>query len=206
MSLAHQHQEIYSYKDYLTWSDNERWEIIEGVPYNMSPAPSRKHQDVLRELGIVIANYLKDATCTVYFAPFDVRLSKSQNEEDVTNVVQPDIAVICDESKLDDRGCNGAPDFIIEIESPSSITHDSIHKFNLYERYGVKEYWIVDPLGGGIMTFILGEDGRYGRPQSYMPDKVINCHILKGLSIDLNEIFPFEEKVSNSPKQTSSAS
>ena len=110
----------WTYTDYLTWPEGERWELINGVAYNMSPAPSRRHQELSGELFRQIANHLKGKQCKVYDAPFDVRLSTAGNESDnyIDTVVQPDIVVVCDPSKLDERGCKGAPDIVIEISSP----------------------------------------------------------------------------------------
>jgi len=130
----------YTYKDYINWSDEESWEIIDGTLYNMSPAPTRRHQKISGELFAAIHSYLKDKTCEVYSAPFDVRLSiNNENDDDITNVVQPDISVICDLMKLDDKGCNGSPDLIVEIVSPSTLKKDLKEKFYLYEKVGVKE-------------------------------------------------------------------
>ena len=125
---APKYEDTYTYADYLTWPEGERWELIEGVPYNMSPAPFRKHQGVVMELSRQIANFLNDKSCEVYSVPFDVRLLPDISQEDatrvddddLTTVVQPDISIICDSEKLDERGCLGAPDVIIEVLSPST--------------------------------------------------------------------------------------
>ena len=136
----------YTYGDYLKWSDDERWELIDGVPYSMSPAPSRHHQEICMELSRQFANYLLHKSCRVYPAPFEVRFPSSVvNDEDIQTVVQPDIAIVCDQNKLDDRGCKGAPDLIVEILSPSTTRKDLYEKYNLYERNGVREYWVVFP-------------------------------------------------------------
>ena len=151
----------FTYADYLTWPDNERWEIIDGVPYNMAPAPSRKHQRLMRDLCRPIINYLDDKDCEIYFAPFDVRLTeKYETDEETTSVVQPDIVIICDKDKLDDKGCKGAPDLVIEILSPSTAAKDIGEKFNLYERHKVKEYWIVYPNDEIVMVYKLDETGK----------------------------------------------
>ena len=121
----------YSYADYLTWSDDERWELIDGVPYNMSPAPILDHQRISGELFRQIANYLIDKTCEVFAAPVDVRFSKSKmkNDKEIFDVVQPDIIVVCDKDKIeDDRSCPGAPDIVMEILSPSTASRDVIKK------------------------------------------------------------------------------
>lgn len=191
MAIPERDQHIkYTYKEYLNWPHEERWEIIDGIPYNMSPAPSRKHQKISGELFAAIHNYLKDKTCEVYSAPFDVRLFiDNAIDEETTNVVQPDIAVICDPSKLDDRGCKGSPDLIIEIVSSSTLKKDLKEKFYLYERAGVKEYWIVYPDEKTIVSYILNENGKYGRPEVYSEENNIKVRVLESLEINLIDIF-----------------
>jgi Uma2 family endonuclease len=180
----------YTYKDYLNWPEAERWEIIDGVPYNMSPAPTRKHQKISGELFASIHNYLKGKECEVYSAPFDVRLAtNNESEEEVTNVVQPDIAVICDKSKLDDKGCKGSPDLIIEIVSPSTLKNDLKDKFYLYEKTGVKEYYIVYPEEKTVVAYALNANGKYGGPKVFSEEDKMKIEIFESLSIDLNEIF-----------------
>ena len=183
--------ERYSYADYLTWPDEERWELIDGVPYSMSPAPLKRHQDLSKYLERQFDNYLLDKDCTMYHAPFDVRLSEQPNASDnyIDTVVQPDILVVCDKSKLDERGCNGAPDLIIEILSPSTAAKDTKEKFDLYQRFGVKEYWIVQPVDKTVMVFTLQENNKYGSPGRYAdPDKV-PVPLLGDLVIDLKAVF-----------------
>lgn len=124
----------YNYHDYLQCNDESRYEIINGVPYNITPAPSRVHQRISRDLMLEIGNYLRGKKCEIYDAPFDVRLlTEGKTDKDILDVVQPDFAVICDPPKLDDHGCNGSPDFIIEILSPATGKHDRLRKYNLYE-------------------------------------------------------------------------
>jgi Uma2 family endonuclease len=191
MSIPQRKEYIkYTYKDYLKWSDEERWEIIDGVPYSMSPAPARKHQEISGELFAVIHNYLKGKTCRVYSAPFDVRLLiNEETDENTTNVVQPDISVICDPSKLDDKGCKGSPDLIIEIASPSTLKKDLKDKFYLYEKALVKEYWIVYPEEKIVVTYMLNENDRYGRIEAYTDEDTIKVGIFEDLDIKLNEVF-----------------
>ncbi len=127
----------YSYADYLTWPEGERWEIIDGIAY-MQAAPSPAHQLISGELHRQFANYLQGKPCKAYPAPFCVRLTKGdeKNNEDINKVVEPDITIVCDKSKIDERGCIGAPDLIIEVMSPSSIKKDRVIKFNKYEKAG----------------------------------------------------------------------
>ncbi|MBI5418360.1 Uma2 family endonuclease [Candidatus Poribacteria bacterium] len=180
----------YTYGNYLTWSEDERWELIDGVAYNMSPAPSRMHQEISSELFMQFANYLKDKSCKAYYAPFDVRLPKeNEKDEEIDTVVQPDIVVVCDKSKLDDKGCKGAPDLIVEIISPYTNTKDLKEKFSLYEKVGVKEYWIVHPQDKIVMIFKLGKNKEYGKPEIYSKEDKIKVGILKGLTIDAKDVF-----------------
>ncbi len=179
-----------TYGDYLDWDDEERWELIDGVAYNMSPAPLRIHQKISRDLEGQLINYLKDKPCEVYDAPFDVRLPEAdEDDNDIVDVVQPDLVVICDEKKLDERGCRGAPDIVVEILSASTASKDMKEKFSLYEKHGVKEYWIVHPLEKLISVFKPGEDGQYGRPDVYSREDKITTPLLEGLEVDLELVF-----------------
>ncbi|GHV74862.1 hypothetical protein AGMMS49940_21640 [Spirochaetia bacterium] len=175
----------YTYADVLEWDEDFRAEIIEGELYMMSP-PVRKHQGLLRELFVPIANFLKGKPCKVYPAPFGVRLHPRKDLRDKT-VLEPDISVICDVSKLDDRGCNGAPDMIIEILSPSTGTKDKVRKYNLYLDAGVREYWIVDPKTETVQVYVL-ENGRYVAA-SYGDADTIAVTVLPGCTINLKEVF-----------------
>ena len=189
-AFAEKREELYTYGDYLQWDDGERWELIDGVPYNMSPAPNRRHQDISGELHRQFATFLLDKPCQVYAAPFDVRLPEGgEAENDISTVLQPDISVICDSRKLDDAGCSGAPDLIVEILSPSTARKDHKEKFNRYERAGVKEYWLVDPSANTVTVFKLGADNRYGRPDVYGDDERIVTGIFPELVIDLVLVF-----------------
>lgn len=184
-------KERFTYADYLTWLDDERWEIIDGVAYSMSPAPGTRHQRVSRKLSLALGDFLRDKTCEMFTAPFDVRLSEQHGASDnyIETVVQPDILVVCDKSKLDERGCNGVPDLIIEILSPSTAKHDTYLKFNLYQKHGVKEYWLVHPNDQTVLVFKLQDSGIYGRVDMYVTGDVVPVSILVGLEIDLGEVF-----------------
>jgi len=183
-------KETYSYVDYLNWPDDERWELIDGTPYNMTPVPSRAHQEVSGELFKQIALYLTGNPCKVYAAPFDVRLPKGEEEDErIETVVQPDLVVICDRKYLDERGCKGAPDWIIEIRSPHTAAKDMKIKFDLYERVGVKEYWLVDPGNKTVQVFIRGAAGGYVRPDNYISGDRVRVGILPELIIDLTSVF-----------------
>ncbi len=177
----------YSYADYLTWDENERWEIIDGIPL-MQAAPSRIHQEILMEISKQFAVYLTGKPCKVYPSPFAVRLDIELNDNDVKNVVEPDITIVCDKNKLDDRGCKGAPDMIIEIVSPSTSKNDKLVKFNKYEKAGVKTYWLVEPEPKLVSVFTL-TNGKYGRPEIYNDDDKTKVTIFSDLEIDLKSVF-----------------
>lgn len=183
-------QKTYTYGDYLQWDDEKRFELIDGEIYDMTPAPSTTHQRISIELSFQIRSYLgRQAPCEVFAAPFDVRLPEgNESDEAVHTVVQPDLVVVCDSLKLDDKGCRGAPDWIIEIISPSTAARDHIRKLTLYERHGVREYWIVDPLTKIVMVYHMNEDGRYGRPGVYSAEDRVESRVIEGLVIDLKEI------------------
>ncbi len=181
----------YTYADYKTWPDDERWEIINGAVYDMSPAPKRNHQKVSVEISRQIANTLSGKPCEVYSAPLDVKLSAlpGADENDIDIVVQPDILVVCDPGKLDDDGCNGAPDWVIEILSPSTSYKDENEKLLLYEKYGVREYWIIQPGAKMVFIYELDENGVYKKPVVGKKDEVISSFAVPGVEIDLNTVF-----------------
>ena len=142
----------YTKEDYYALPEGSRVELINGEIYNMSPAPLRIHQRISFRLSQSIGNFIdtNKGTCEVYTAPFDVELSEN-------TVVQPDISVICDPNKLTKKGCTGSPDWIIEITSNNEV-HDYITKLNLYQSYGVREYWIVNPKNDSVVVYIFDDD------------------------------------------------
>jgi len=184
----------YSYADYLTWQLNEAVELIKGKILLMSPAPNVKHQSISWQLSGALFNYFNHKACKAFSAPFDVRLydrnkSLLANKE-ITTVVQPDICVICDSSKLDEQGCNGAPDWIIEILSKGNSQKEVKIKHALYAESGVKEYWLVFPYEEVINQFVLNEDSRqYQLSNSYAGDDVAASHLFPDLKIDLAALF-----------------
>jgi Uma2 family endonuclease len=184
MNTAEQLHPKYSYADYAQWPEDERWELIDGVPYAMT-APQRLHQDIVFELGGQVRNYLQGKPCKGYTAPFDVRLPR-QDEADakVETVVQPDLSVICDPSKLDKQGCRGAPDWIVEVLSPSTALKDMDSKRSLYQRHGVQEYWIIHPEDRWILVYTLDTQGRYGQPDVFGMDEPTVVQRFPDLSID----------------------
>lgn len=181
----------YTYADYKTWPDNERWELIDGIAYSMSPAPLREHQKVSIALSTQIFTALEGKPCEAYNAPLDVKLSALPGieENDIDIVVQPDILVVCDPDRLDDKGCNGAPDWIIEILSPATSYKDENEKLALYEKYGVKEYWIIQPGAKMVFIYILGENGSYKKPEVAKKDEVVSSYAVPGVEIDLKRVF-----------------
>lgn len=181
----------FSYADYLKWNNDERWEIIDGLAYSMSPAPLPLHQQILAQLVTELSLYFRNKKCVVYPAPFDVRLTKAKKRNDqIFDVVQPDISVVCDENKIDDKGCLGSPDLVIEILSPSTASRDHILKRALYETNGVKEYWLVDPVHRIVTVYQLTENNKFGPVQYYDDQCKIDVSIFAELQIDLAQVFP----------------
>ncbi len=190
MSIAIDFREKYTYADYLTWSDEERWELINGYPYSMSPAPGRRHQEVALNLARLFSNFFDGKPCKVYIAPFDVRLSEDTSDDHVIeNVVQPDLSVFCDKRKLDEKGAIGAPDLAVEILSPSTASKDIKTKLLLYQQFGVKEYWIVDPENHSMEIILLNKDGKYHPGIVYAPGQKCPSTHFKGLEIDVEAVF-----------------
>ena len=174
----------YTYADYASWDDDKRWELIDGVPYAMS-APNVAHQSICMELSAQLSIFLRGKPCRVFASPFDVRLN-ADSADDI--VVKPDIVVICDSTKIrDGKSCQGAPDLVIEILSPSTARFDRFLKLNRYLAAGVREYWIVDPDTRLIETYIL-EGGKYS-VERYSEEDDLSVHVLPGLVIDLGDVF-----------------
>ncbi|TAH19010.1 MAG: Uma2 family endonuclease [Cytophagales bacterium] len=181
----------YSYADYLTWQFSERIELFKGYIRQMA-APTPKHQRVSREFTKHFLNFFDKNTCDVFYAPLDVRLYNRKKsllaDKDVYTVVQPDISIICDSTKIDDKGCNGAPDLIIEILSPSNPNTDIKDKYQLYQENGVIEYWIVYPNDAVIHQYVLKEEKYYSHGIFTRQD-VIVPFLFPELTIDLVDVF-----------------
>lgn len=177
----------FTYADYLTWPDSERWEIIDGVAYSMTPAPSIRHQRVVLNIGRSLGNQLAGKPCQPFVAPTDVVLSEY-------DVVQPDVLVVCDKKKVADANIQGAPDVVFEVLSPATAIKDLREKRALYERAGVREYVIVDPVELYVERFMLGDDGVYGRGEIIGPQEVLRIISLKGVEISLWEVFEVERE------------
>lgn len=188
-------EKTYTFADYLTWNDGQRYELIKGKLFKMSPAPLERHQSVLGDLFFWLKSLFiqQKKTCKIYVAPFDIRLPHSPQDADnqVKTVVQPDLVVICDTSKIDKRGCNGAPDLIVEIISPATAKKDLNEKFNLYQEAGVKEYWVVFPEESEIIVFVRNKNGLYDEGTLYNTEnnKIITSKTIQGLEIDITLIF-----------------
>jgi len=183
----------YSYADYVTWQWTEMSELIQGKIFKMSPAPNTAHQRVSLELSRKIANYLKGKKCKAFSAPFDVRLPLSEskkNDQDIFTVVQPDICVICDSGKIDERGCLGAPDWIIEILSRQTSSKDLRQKFDVYQQTGVREYWVVHPVEQTVLVYVLNSKGKYeSELKPYVREDMLSPITLPELVIDLAQVF-----------------
>jgi len=194
----------FTYKDYLLWSEDERWELIDGIAYDMSPAPMREHQRILLSLAKIISDITDKGACETYIAPFDVRLPERAElediiDEDITTIVQPDISVFCNTELLDDKGAHGAPDLVVEIlspevagasrklvsDQPSTGYKDQTTKLALYERYHVKEYWLVNGDIPSVMVYRLGDDTKFGKPDYYRIGEDVFSKVLGGENIPL---------------------
>jgi Uma2 family endonuclease len=186
-------EERFTYRHYRSWPDEERWELIDGHAWAMSPAPMTRHQELSGNLSREIGNFLKGKPCRVFTAPFDVLLPKGDEaDDDVDTVVQPDISVFCDRSKITKRGARGAPDLVVEILSPSTSKKDMNDKFGLYESRGVREYWVVDPAALSIWVYRLAKPGRFdeGELRDGLHDESpIASRVLEGFVVDPKELF-----------------
>ncbi len=180
----------YTYADYLTWLDDKRRELFEGF-VNLMTAPIRKHQKISFKLTLRIGVFLENKKCEVYVAPFDVRLPKNGETADnkIYTVVQPDIVVVCDSEKLDEKGCIGAPDLIVEILSPSTRKKDLKDKYFIYEKSGVKEYWVVYPNDESILKFILNSENKYEQKGIYVEGDTISPSMFPDLVLEVDDIF-----------------
>jgi len=185
--------QTYSYADYLTWQFNDALELIKGKIMLMSPAPNVEHQRIERKLLVKIDRHLNGKKCEVFSAPFDVRLYDRKKSilasKDIHTVVQPDLCVVCNPGTLDKQGCNGAPDWIIEIVSQGNSKRDMQIKYRLYQESGVQEYWLVYPGQHAIHQFVLDDQGLYQLKNMYADDDQATPALFPELAIDLTEIF-----------------
>jgi Uma2 family endonuclease len=177
----------YTYADYLKWDFEEIVELIKGKIFTKAAAPNRRHQEVSGNIFGALFNFLKNESCKVYSAPFDVRFSRDPEFSKTDSVVQPDISVICDPSKLDDKGCFGAPDIIIEIISPGNSRVELQNKYELYEEFGVREYWIVHPTDSTVLIYTL-VDGKFKPSRLFTSGDQIRSSVLPGFTLDLEKV------------------
>lgn len=182
----------YTYADYYSWKFEERLELIKGKIFKMSPAPTGNHQLISFNISGELYNFLKDKPCKAFAAPFDVRLVREKtSDKKIKNVVQPDVCVICDLEKMaDPRSCLGAPDIIVEILSPGNNKKEVKTKYDLYEEFGVKEYWVVYPSEQIMMRYVLTEKGKFVNEGGAMTsgDKIVTP-ILPGFELAMDDVF-----------------
>lgn len=188
MGLPLRDTKLHTYAEYCTWPEDARHELIDGIAYAMAPAPVRSHQGVLGGIFSQVHTALEGHRCRAYIAPFDVRLPHGdERDDDVDTVVQPDLSVICDRDKLDTRGCRGAPDWIVEVLSPATASHDMIAKRRLYERAGVREYWLVHPTDRVVTVYTLNGSA-YGAPAIHELKDRLTVTVLPGIEIDWTRV------------------
>ena len=181
----------YSYRDYLAWQFDDMVELVRGRIMKMSPAPLTQHQIIVGRLISDIERHLRRKPCQVFVAPFDVRLAKKKSgssDEQILTVVQPDLCIVCDPSKIDRRGCLGVPDMIIEVLSPGNMDYDTKVKFGIYEEFGVNEYWIVSPGDENVVVYHL-QNGKYALHREYAEPGDIPIATLPGFSLEWSELF-----------------
>lgn len=180
----------YTYADYLNWTFEDRLELIKGHIFKMSPAPAEFHQRISQKVNNALYNYFKGKPCEVYAAPFDVRLvKKSKHDKEIITVVQPDICVICDLSKIDEKGCIGAPDIVVEILSPGNNKKELKNKYEVYEEAEVKEYWIIQPNEKTFFRYILNEQGQFEPTHLLTMGDEVTSSLLPGFTLNLDEVF-----------------
>jgi Uma2 family endonuclease len=189
MANAQKKSTALTYADYTKFPDDERWELIDGVAYTMSPAPNWRHQEIVLEIATQLHTQLRGKPCRAAVAPLDVRLPKaSEADELIDTVVQPDVLVVCDPSRIDTRGVRGAPTLVIEVLSPSTASHDHLRKRRVYERAGVAEFWLVHPIDGVVHVYRLQAD--VFAPVAILDArKAIAITALAGVAIDLSALF-----------------
>lgn len=179
----------HTYQDWLSWDG--AWELINGKAYNMSPAPTALHQFVVGELHFALRTHFQNKSCFVFVAPFDVFFSESDRYDTPDHVTQPDLSVVCSKKQISKNGCQGAPTMIIEVLSPSTALKDFNEKFNLYQKYGVLEYWIVDPGNRTVHVYTL-QDGAYQVRDLYMEQDNVRSNVFKDFQISLGKLFNLE--------------
>jgi Uma2 family endonuclease len=180
----------YSFADYLQWKFQERLELIRGRIYKLS-APNANHAIVSQELLFKLVDFFKREPCRAFIAPFDVRLPRKGRTADheIKTVVQPDLFVVCDKTKIDEKGCCGAPDLVMEVLSPGSIKHDKETKYALYEEAGVREYWLIDPKRKNVVSYVLEENEKFGAARKYRSGDIVSSVAVAGFAVAVDDIF-----------------
>jgi Uma2 family endonuclease len=180
----------YTYADYLQWKFKERLELFRGKIFKLG-APNLSHQTVGGKLFYELYNFMKGKTCLVFIAPFDIRLPVKNRKKDneITTVVQPDVGVVCDPAKIDERGICGAPDLVVEILSPGNSKKEVTLKYELYEEAGVREYWVINPTEENLVVFLLNAEGKFGNAKMYAGGQRLSAATVPGFSIEVDEIF-----------------
>jgi Uma2 family endonuclease len=182
---------VYTYADYYSWKFEERVELIKGKIFKMSPAPSSRHQQLAGRIHTLLDYFLIDKSCEAYIAPFDVRFPrKSKKDEEITTVLQPDVCVICDRSKIQRKGCLGAPDIVVEVLSPSNSKKELKLKYQIYEESGVKEYWIVFPQNKLLIVYVL-ENGHFQASRPLTKVDMVTTPVLPGFELELSKVFTY---------------
>lgn len=180
----------YTYADYLKWTIEERFELIKGKVFKMSPGPATKHQVMVGFVFNKLYNHLQGKSCKVFVAPFDVRLPrKSVDDKSITTVLQPDVCVVCDPSKIDERGIIGAPDIVVEILSPGNNRKELANKYEVYEEAGVKEYWIIHPTEKTFFRYLLDAEGKFQPQRLLTMGDEVRSDVLPDFVLDLEEAF-----------------
>ena len=180
----------YSYANYLNWLFDDRVELIKGKIFKMSPAPSSIHQEIVGNIFRKIGNFLEKKPCKVFVAPFDVRFYNEDKQDlAIQTVLQPDICVICDKNKIDYKGCIGAPDLVVEILSPGNTKVELLHKYQVYQEFGVKEYWVVSQSDQSILIYTLNEYGKFQPSKIFTLSEKITSTVLPGFELVLDDVF-----------------
>ncbi|WP_044895077.1 Uma2 family endonuclease [Bacillus alveayuensis] len=189
MSIPNE-KERYTYADYLHWNKEGRYEGTDGIVF-MTPSPTPQHQRIVTALSALFFHHLQDYPCEVFVAPIDVCLfaTKDTPLHDIKDWYIPDLVIVCEQNKIGSERIYGAPDFVVEILSPSTAKHDRITKFRSYEKAGVKEYWIVDPIHTTVEVYVLQND-RFQQMGMYYKDNSISVHTFPECIIELEKVFP----------------
>ncbi|MFB5761207.1 Uma2 family endonuclease [Paenibacillus medicaginis] len=182
-------KKVQTYQDWLTWDGT--WELINGQAYNMTPAPTSLHQFIVGELHFALRTFFQNRNCFVFVAPFDVFFSEGEDYKSPDHVTQPDLSVVCSKDQISKNGCLGAPTVIIEVLSPSTALKDFNEKFNLYQKHGVQEYWIVDPGNRTVHVYSL-QDGSYQIRNLYTEQEIVQSIVFKDLQVPMNRLFSLE--------------